>query len=163
MNYITRHFKTLIIATVWFSLAGMLFYFMNTRVNPNTADTLSQTGEVVLQRDLSGHYRAEAYINGVKTPVMVDTGATHVAISQSLAHKLGLRSINAIRTQTANGDTVSYMTRLDSVKLGGIIAHDVAASITPSLGDEILLGMSFLGRMDVRLYKGSMTIRAVEN
>ena len=163
MNYFTRHFKTMIIATFWFSLAGMLFYFMNTRVNPNTANTLSQTGEVVLQRDLSGHYRAEAYINGVKTPVMVDTGATHVAISQSLADKLGLRSINAIRTQTANGDTVSYMTRLDSVKLGGIIAHDVAASITPSLGDEILLGMSFLGRMDVRLYKGSMTIRAVEN
>ena len=156
------HFKTLLIALVWFSLAGSLFYFMNTKVNPNTADTLSQSGAVVLQRDLSGHYRAEAYINGLKVPVMVDTGATHVAISQTLADKLGLRSINAIRTQTANGDTVSYATRLKSVKLGGIVAHDVAASILPGLGDEILLGMSFLGRMDVRLYQGTMTIRAIE-
>ena len=93
---------------------------------------------------------------------MVDTGATDVAISQALADKLGLHSINAVRTQTANGDTVSYMTRLKSVKLGGIAAHDVAATITPSLGEEMLLGMSFLGRMDVRLYKGTMTIRAVE-
>ncbi len=154
--------KTLLIATVWLSLAGGLFYFMNGKVNPNTADNLTQSGAVVLQRDLSGHYRAEAFINGVRTPVMVDTGATDVAISTLLADKLGLHSINAIRTRTANGDTVSYMTRLKEVKLGGVIAHDVAATINPGLGDEMLLGMSFLGRMDVRLYKGTMTIRAAE-
>lgn len=152
--------KNLLIVLIWLSLAGVLFYFMNTRVNPNSSDTLAQGGEVVLQRDLSGHYRADAYINGIKMRVMVDTGATDVAISQAMADKLGLHSINAIRTRTANGDTVSYMTRLDSIKLGGIIAHDVSATITPSLGEEILLGMSFLGRMDVRLYKGTMTIRA---
>lgn len=157
----TSPFKTLLIATTWLALAGGLFYFINTKVNPNTADALAQSGEVVLQRDLSGHYRAEAYINGIKIPVMVDTGATDVAISQTLADKLGLRSINAVRTQTANGDTVAYVTRLKSVKLGGIVARDVSASIVPKLGDEMLLGMSFLGRMDVRLYKGTMTIRAV--
>jgi aspartyl protease family protein len=160
--FASTKFKTLLIAAVWLALAGVLFSFMNARVNPNSADSLSQSGEVVLQRDLSGHYRTEAYINGVKTPVMVDTGATDVAISQALADRLGLHSINAIRTHTANGDTVSYMTRLKSVKLGGIVAHDVVASITPNLGDEMLLGMSFLGRMDVRLYKGTMTIRAID-
>lgn len=154
------NFKSLLIITTWLALAGVLFYFMNTKVNPNSANNLSQSEEVVLKRDLSGHYRAEAYINGVKTPAMVDTGATGVAISQALADKLGLRSFNAVRTRTANGDTVSYMTRLDSVKLGGIVAHDVAALITPNLGEEILLGMSFLSRMDVRLYQGTMTIRA---
>jgi aspartyl protease family protein len=155
------HLKTALIATVWLSLAGVLFYFMSSKVNPNTAEALTQPGEVVLKRDLSGHYRAEAFINGVKTPVMVDTGATDVAISRALADKLGLHSINAVRTQTANGDTVSYVTRLKSIQLGGIVAHDVSASIVPNLGEEMLLGMSFLGRMDVRLYKGTMTIRAV--
>lgn len=153
--------KTLLLATIWLALAGSVFYLMNSKVNPNTADTLAQSAEVVLQRDLSGHYRAEAYINGIKTPVMVDTGATDVAISQAFADKLGLHSINAVRTHTANGDTVSYMTRLKSIKLGSIVAHDVAATITPSLGEEILLGMSFLSRMDVRLYKGTMSIKAV--
>jgi aspartyl protease family protein len=161
-TFTSSNFKTVLIAAIWLGLAGVLFYFMNARVNPNTAEALAQTGEVVLQRDLSGHYRAEAFINGVKTPVMVDTGATDVAISQAFADKLGLHSINAVRTQTANGDTVSYMTRLKDVKLGGIVAHDVAATITPSLGEEMLLGMSFLGRMDVRLHKGRMTIRAAE-
>lgn len=155
-------FKALLITSVWLALAAVLFYFMNARINPNTAETLAQSGTVVLQRDLNGHYRAEAYINDIKTEVMVDTGATDVVISQALADKLGLKSINAIRTHTANGDTVSYMTRLKSVKLGGIAAHDVAATITPSLGEEMLLGMSFLGRMDIRLYKGTMTISTIE-
>ncbi|MES2554314.1 MAG: retropepsin-like aspartic protease, partial [Pseudomonadota bacterium] len=71
-------------------------------------------------------------------------------------------SRTAIRTSTANGDTVAYMTRLATVKLGGVEAKDVSAVIAPGLGGDVLLGMSFLGRMDVRLYKGSMTIKQVE-
>lgn len=159
--FASPHFKTVLIVSSWLCLAVVLFYFMNAMVNPNSAGSLANSGDVALKRDLSGHYRAEAYINEVKTPVMVDTGATDVAISQAFADKLGLHSIAASRTQTANGDTVSYLVRLDSVKLGGIVAHDVAASIIPNLGEEMLLGMSFLGRMDVRLYNGTMTIRAI--
>jgi aspartyl protease family protein len=151
--------RNVLIACVWLALAGVVFHFMRGLTNPNRADTLTTTGDVVLQRDLSGHYRAEAFINGVKVPVMVDTGATDVAISQSLADRLGLKSHNAIQTHTANGDTVSYLVRLQSIKLGGIEAKDVSASIVPNMAGEALLGMSFLGRMDVRLYKGMMTIR----
>jgi aspartyl protease family protein len=58
---------------------------------------------------------------------------------------------------------VGYMTRLQSVKLGGIEAHDVAATIVADPGADMLLGMSFLNRMDVRLYQGTMTIRAINN
>lgn len=95
--------------------------------------------------------------------MLVDTGATDVAIAQKFADRLNIKSTHAIRTQTANGDTVAYMTRLASVKLGGIVATDVAASITPNLEGDMLLGMSFLNRMDVRLYKGTMTIKAVND
>jgi len=163
----TSSIKTVLIFSFWIALAGVLFYFMNTRVNPNTAEALTQSGrpqsgEVVLQRDLSGHYRAEAFINGSRLLSWSTTGATDVAISRALADKLGLHSINAVRTQTANGDTVSYATRLQSVKLGNIIAHNVAATITPSLAMKCCSGCRFLGRMDVRLYKGNMTIRATE-
>lgn len=156
-------FKTLSVLAIWLTLAGGLFYFFNTKLNPNTAEKLSSGHEVTLARDLSGHYRAEAFINGVKTSILVDTGATDVSISQELANKLGIQSTAAIRTQTANGQAVAYMTRLASVKLGGIEASDVAAIIAPDLGEDMLLGMSFLNRMDVRLYNGSMTIRAIEN
>jgi aspartyl protease family protein len=156
--------KTAAIPLIWLFLAGGLFYFFDSKENPNTADKLDSGGtEVTLARDLSGHYRAEAFINGVKANVMVDTGATDVAISQRLADKLGIQSTDAIRTHTANGDTVAYMTRLASVKLGAIEARNVAAIITPNLDGDMLLGMSFLGRMDVRLYKGTMTIRAAND
>lgn len=155
-------FKTIVISLIWLLLAGALFYFFDSKEHPNTAAKLSNSGaEVRLERDLSGHYRAEAFINGVKTTVMVDTGATDVSISRKFAEQLGIQSIAAIRTQTANGETVGYMTRLKSVKLGGIEANDVAATIVNDLGEDMLLGMSFLNRMDVRLYKGIMTIRAV--
>jgi aspartyl protease family protein len=153
--------KTIAISLFWLLLAGALFYFFNQQYHPNTAEKLGSAAEVVLVRDLTGHYRADAFINGIETPVMVDTGATDVAISQRMADKLGIKSTDAIRTQTANGDAVAYMTRLASVKLGGIEAHNVAAIITPNLEGDMLLGMSFLNRMDVRLHKGTMTLRAV--
>jgi aspartyl protease family protein len=157
-------FKTIVISIIWLLLAGGLFYFFDAKVHPNTADKLSNSGaEVRLERDLSGHYRAEGFINGVKTTVLVDTGATDVSISRKFAEQLGIQSIAATRTQTANGETVGYMTRLKSVKLGGIEANDVAATIVTDLGEDMLLGMSFLNRMDVRLYKGIMTIRSTDN
>lgn len=157
------NFKTLGVSLIWLLLAGGLFFFFNSKVHPNTADKLSSGTEVKLERDLSGHYRAEAFINGVKTTILVDTGATDVAISRKFAEQLGIQSNQAIRTQTANGNTVAYMTRLKSINIGGIEANNVAATIVTDLGDDMLLGMSFLNRMEVRLYQGTMTIRAVHN
>lgn len=146
---------------VWLALFGGLAYVIDGMLNPNKAEVLGDGTSVVLQRDPSGHYRAEAYINGTRARVLVDTGATGVAISQQLADSLGLKSHVAVRTQTANGEAVAYMVRLQSVKLGGIEARDVAASIVPGLSGDALLGMSFLGRMDVRLVRGTMTITPV--
>lgn len=54
------------------------------------------------------------------------------------------------------------MVRLQSLKLGGVNANDVSAMIAPGLDGDVLLGMSFLGRMDVRLFNGEMTIKQVE-
>ena len=154
--------STVIVSIIWLILAGVIYYLMDDLLNPNKVAVLGEDRTVTLQRGLDGHYRAEAIINGTKVDVLVDTGATGVAISQKVADKLGLKSHSAIRTSTANGDSVAYVTRLDSVKLGGIEAKDIAANISPGLDGDALLGMSFLSRMDVRLFKSEMTIRQVE-
>jgi aspartyl protease family protein len=154
--------STVIVSIIWLVLAGGIYYLMDGMLNPNKVAVLGEDRTVTLQRGLDGHYRAEAIINGTKVNVLVDTGATGVAISQRVANKLGLKSHSAIRTTTANGDSVAYMTRLGSVKLGGVEAKDVAADIAPGLDGDALLGMSFLSRMDVRLYKGTMTIKQIE-
>jgi len=150
-------------AGLWIALASVIYYLSDNIQNPNKISRLGENSTVVLKRGLDGHYRAEALINGEKVDVLVDTGATGVAISQGIADKLNLKSIDAIRTNTANGDSVGYMVRLKSVQIGGVSAHDVSAMIAPGLDGDILLGMSFLGRMDVRLYKGEMTIKQVSD
>jgi len=106
---------------IWFALAGVIFLLGRFNIqNPNKISRLGEDSTVVLKRGLDGHYRAEALINGEKVNVLVDTGATGVAISQNIADKLKLKSIDAIRTNTANGDSVGYMVRLNSVKIGGL-------------------------------------------
>ena len=148
---------------VWVALALGIYYLADNIQNPNKAWRLgNDASEVILKRGLDGHYRAEALINNEKVDVLVDTGATGVAISQKIADKLKLKSIDAVRTSTANGDTVGYMVRLESVKVGGVEAKNVSATIAPGLDGDVLLGMSYLGRMDVRLFKNEMTIKQVE-
>ena len=112
---------------VWMALAGVIYYLTDNIQNPNKVSSLGESSTVVLKRGLDGHYRAEALINGEKVDVLVDTGATGVAISQGVADKLNLKSIDAVRTNTANGNSVGYMVRLKSVQLGGVNAHDVSS------------------------------------
>ena len=154
--------NTLVVIAVWLGLAYGLYYLAEGMLNPNKVEVLGEARTVTLQRGPDGHYRAEALINGQRVSVLVDTGATGVAISQRTADRLNISSRTAVLTSTANGDSVAYMTRLQSVKLGGVEAKDVSALIAPGLDGDALLGMSFLGRMDVRLYKGTMTIRQLE-
>lgn len=155
--------NTLFVAVIWLSLAVLIYFLADNIQNPNKLYHLGDATTVVLKRGADGHYRSEALINGQKVDVLVDTGATGVAISQRVADKLNLRSINAVRTTTANGDSVAYSVRLQSVKIGGVQAHNVSAMIAPGLEGDVLLGMSFLGRMDVRLFQGEMSIKQVEN
>ena len=154
--------NSIIYAIIWLSLVFGIYYLVDNIQNPNKMWRLGEdANQVVLKRGLDGHYRAEALINGQKVNVLVDTGATGVAISQSVADRLQLKSLAAVRTNTANGDSIGYMVRLDSVTVGGVEARNVSAMIAPGLGGDVLLGMSYLGRMDVRLFKGEMTIKQV--
>ncbi len=155
--------SSIIFGMVWLALAFGIYTIVDNIQNPNKSFRLGNDAQsVTLKRGLDGHYRAEALINNQKVDVLIDTGATGVAISQAIADKLGLKSIDAVRTNTANGDSVGYLVRLNSVKVGGVEAKNVSAMIAPGLDGDVLLGMSYLGRMDVRLFKNEMTIKQVE-
>jgi aspartyl protease family protein len=155
--------NTFLYSVLWVALVLVIFYLADNIQNPNKAWRLGNDANIVtLKRGLDGHYRAEAMINNQQVDVLVDTGATGVAISQKVADQLNLKSVSAVRTSTANGDAIAYMVRLDSVQVGGVAAKNVAASIVPGLDGDVLLGMSYLGRMDVRLFNNEMTIKQVE-
>lgn len=144
-------------ALAWLVLLGLgVAYFsdfLDHQYNPNqsiqTNVTAGGVREVELQRNKFGHYVTAGQINGKPVTFMLDTGATGVAIPESVAAYLGLQPGSAFPTQTANGIGVSYAVTLQRVSVGAIELHDVPASITPGLQtQEILLGMSFLKHIE---------------
>ncbi|MEK7207465.1 MAG: retropepsin-like aspartic protease, partial [Pseudomonadota bacterium] len=52
---------------------------------------------------------------------------------------------------TAGGLVRTYDLQLNTVQVGDVVLHNVAGSITEGTGpSEILLGMSFLGQLDMK-------------
>lgn len=107
---------------------------------------MTETGRnlVVVQRDRSGHYLAKGAINGSEVDFLLDTGATDVAIPERLARELGLEFGPDVAVMTAAGPVRGWLTRLDSVSIGGLSLDNVRGTITRGPLNEVLLGMSFL-------------------
>jgi aspartyl protease family protein len=149
----------------WVALLFLLTLFFNDYVadkrNPNRNLNLinHEGGEVVLQRNRSGHYVAPGRINGEPVTFLLDTGATQVSVPEVLADRLGLEKGRRLQTMTANGVISVHTTRLDSVQLGGIELRDVSASINPYMpGDTVLLGMSFMQHLDMVQREGTLSL-----
>ncbi|PCJ32228.1 MAG: TIGR02281 family clan AA aspartic protease [Gammaproteobacteria bacterium] len=146
------------IAIIWIVLLLITTLLFNTLLkdinNPNQQLTVSinEFGEqqVVLKQNRYGHYLASGEINGQTVEFLVDTGATLVAIPQHIAEKLQLKKGYQFESQTANGSSTSYLTKIDTLSLGGIVMENVPASISSGMEfDEILLGMSFLKHLKI--------------
>lgn len=151
----------------WLVALGLLTWsfqgWLTEQDNPNRqveSSVSDDATEVVLQRNRHGHYQATGQINGEQVQFLLDTGATTVAVPVRLAERLGLGRGPAITISTANGTATAYLTRLDDVRLGDITLHDIAATITPSMGgDDVLLGMSFLKQLEFTQRGDSLTLR----
>jgi aspartyl protease family protein len=101
--------------------------------------------------DPAGQYRASVLIEGQPVDVLVDTGASVVAITAETAERLGVVADPygpKWRMNTANGVSVALPVTLRSDTLGSIEMTDVQAVIMPpSAGASNLLGASFLKRL----------------
>jgi len=128
------------------------FYHVLTQRGGGIIQSLDENGRalVTLQRDRSGHFLADGAINGHAVVFLVDTGATDVAISEKTARAMGLEFGPRIMVMTAAGPSAAWRTRLDQVSLGSLALKNVRATITPGLGREALLGMSFLQYFNLR-------------
>ena len=104
-----------------------------------------------LRSDAVGHYHADARMNNRSMWVLVDTGATLVALNESAARRLGIRlkaSDFKYRVSTANGTTAAAEATIDEIRIGRVSVRDVRASVLRDEAlDTVLLGMSFLGRL----------------
>ena len=74
---------------------------------------------LAVHADAYGHYSVQAVINGRSVPMLIDTGATYVALSQATAQRLGIRrdgSSYTVRINTANGVVGAMATTLAEVR-----------------------------------------------
>lgn len=131
--------------------------------NPNRRIASTDTGdavEVALARNRAGHYVANGLINTAPARMLLDTGATDVSIPADLAERIGLARGRPVQARTANGVRTVYVTWLDTVAIGDIVVADVRANINPGLdGNEVLLGMSVLGELELIQRHGVLTLR----
>ncbi len=164
----TQRMGRIMVYTAWMLVLALLTLFFSDLLeqqhNPNRGLIAKSDGkpvtQVVLQRNRAGHYVANGRINGKVVRFLVDTGATDVAIPAALAQRLNLKKGRKGISRTANGDTITYRTVLDSVDLGGLIQYDVRASILPGMmGDEVLLGMSYLKHLEIIQRGGELKLR----
>jgi aspartyl protease family protein len=107
---------------------------------------------VTLVADNAGHFVTSGSINGAQVRFLVDTGATLISMGVGDARRIGLDYMKGQRgfSNTANGVAPVYKVRLDSVRLGDIQINGVDALVHEGDMPWVLLGMSFLNRVDMR-------------
>ena len=109
-------------------------------------------GDERFRLNRAGHVETYAEIDGADMPVLIDTGATVVALRESDARLAGYHVRDrdfTVPVQTANGTKYAAPIVLRSVEIGSIRVRNVEALVSrdDQLGVNVL-GMSFLGRLD---------------
>ncbi len=107
---------------------------------------------VEVVRGHGGDFAVTAHINGARVPMVLDTGASSVVLTQQAAKAAGLPIevlSYTVNVDTANGRTRAAPVTLDRLAVGGLIERAVPALVVqPGQLKNNLLGMTFLNRLD---------------
>jgi aspartyl protease family protein len=116
-----------------------------------TTQPTSSGWRVVIEPDRRGHFRVEGAIDGRRLEFMVDTGASVVTLTETVAARLGFHPgprDYVAQLKTANGTVRGAPLRLGTVEIGGLMLRNVQAVVLPDEAlSENLLGLSFLSRL----------------
>lgn len=129
---------------------------------PGQAEDPAWGGTTELQRAGDGHFYAGVGLGGRSLTMLVDTGATVIALTGDDARAAGLHwnpADLAVVARGASGPIHGVAVTLERVTLGGHEARDVPAVIVPEGLPISLLGQSFLSTIEpVRIEKDRMVL-----
>jgi aspartyl protease family protein len=112
----------------------------------------SQGRRVEVVRGHGGDFAVGAHINGARVPMVLDTGASSVVLTQEAAKAAGLPLEvldYTVNVDTANGRTRAAPVTLDRLAVGGLTERAVPALVArPGQLKNNLLGMTFLNRLE---------------
>lgn len=109
-----------------------------------------------------GQYSVTGSINNRMASFVVDTGATYVTMNTSSAQNLGLDFSQArkVMVNTANGKTTAHVFQIKEIMIGGIKLNNVDAAVIHNMTEgKILLGMSFLSKVEMTHKDGLMVLK----
>ena len=115
---------------------------------------------IVLSRRDDGHFYADVVINGTPIEMLVDTGASGVALTESDAHRAGIATTIGMSDhvgQGAGGAVYGNVVRIDRIRLGETEVDGVEGVVLRG-GDMSLLGQDFLRRFDSVEIKGDRMV-----
>ena len=116
---------------------------------------------LVYRADRRGHFSLMGTVNGAPIRLVVDTGASLVALTLDDARAAGIGPSELVFnqvTQTANGRVRFAPVMLREVRIGQLLIENVPAAVIENL-DQSLLGMSFLKRLKrFEMREGALTI-----
>jgi len=107
-------------------------------------------GETRVQMAGDGHFWAKVTLNGVERRMLVDSGATVTAVSSATAEAAGLDLRDSpvpVLLRTANGTVRARTATIGEMRIGNVVARDVAAVVAPGMGDVDVIGMNLLSRL----------------
>jgi aspartyl protease family protein len=118
---------------------------------------------VTFRTGTNGQFVVDGEVNGTRMRFLVDTGASHVALTLADAKRIGIDADSLVFNQairTANGIVYSASVFLDAVTVGTITMRNVDASISQGELTQSLLGMSFLGQLSsYEITRDTLTFR----
>ena len=127
------------------------------------SENSENNGDVTLRAGNSGHFETPAEINGRSVDVMVDTGATMVAMTYEDAERAGIFLRPSEFTQsasTANGIAKFAPVNIGTVTIGNITVRNVQGAVSErGKLRTTLLGMTFLSRLNVEMRKNVLVLR----
>ncbi|HDX8345330.1 TPA: retroviral-like aspartic protease family protein [Aeromonas dhakensis] len=143
----------------WLSLMGLLTLYFHSRTQPS----VTASGELLLRADQSGHYRLEGAINGQPVQLLLDTGATRITVPQRVAERLGLTAHGSSQVNTAGGFIRVGNGTIETLAMGPLTLYDLAIFINPAAaGDEVLVGMNALGRLELVQKERQLLLRPLQ-
>ena len=136
-------------------------YTLGSRIG--TSFKKKEQAETQIMSDNKGMYRTAGSINGIPVYFLVDTGATLIAMNSQHARKLGIdyRVTGTESFATTASDVVKvHKVKLASVKVGEIKINNIDAVVMEgNQPSTILLGMSFLGRVEMTNNQGLLKLK----
>lgn len=129
----------------------------------STSSPKSSGGMVRLNRAGDSHFYADTEVDGTNVRMLVDSGASMVALTRRDAEAIGIdvdRLPVSGTARTAGGDVPMRTVVLDSVEVDGIEVRQVEAAVVDADMGVSLLGQSFLSKLDAVNVEGdTMTLR----